>query len=99
MVASGKTVSAIERLARADRQHASRTDDWDSDPWLLNTPTGTIDLRTGQTRPHDRRDLITKMTAVGPGGSLPKVAGIPQSDFRWRPDPHRLHPKGVGLFA
>ena len=34
--------AAIERLARADRQHASQTGDWDRDPWLLNTPTGTI---------------------------------------------------------
>ena len=70
--ASAKTISAIERLARADRQHAAQTGDWDLDPWLLNTPTGTIDLRTGQVRPHDRRDLITKMTAVGPGGGCPK---------------------------
>jgi putative DNA primase/helicase len=70
-VASAKTVSAIERLARADRQHASRTDDWDSDPWLLNTPAGTIDLRTGQVRPHDRKDLVTKTTAVGPQGDCP----------------------------
>lgn len=66
IVASAKTISAIERLARADRKHASRTDDWDTDPWLLNTPTGIIDLRSGQARLHDRRDLITKMTAVGP---------------------------------
>ena len=33
---------------------------WDRDPWLLNSPTGTIDLKTGQVRPHQRRDLITK---------------------------------------
>jgi putative DNA primase/helicase len=71
-VASAKTVSAIERLARADRRHASQTGDWDRDPWLLNTPTGTIDLKTGQLRPHHRQDLITKMTAVGPGEACPK---------------------------
>ncbi len=70
-VASSKTVSAIERLARADRQHAAKTGDWDTDPWLLNTPDGTVDLRTGQLRPHNRRDRITKMTAVGPGGECP----------------------------
>ena len=72
VVASAKTVSAIERLARADRQHASQTGDWDRDPWLLNTPTGTIDLKTGQVRPHHRQDLITKMTTVGPGETCPK---------------------------
>jgi putative DNA primase/helicase len=71
VVASAKTVSAIERLARAHCQHAQRTEDWDRDPWLLNTPTGTVDLKTGQTRPHDRKDLITKTTAAGPDGACP----------------------------
>lgn len=70
-VASAKTVAAIERLARADRRHAKRAEDWDVDPWLLNTPDGTVDLRTGRLRAHDRADLITKMTAVGPGGACP----------------------------
>jgi len=70
-VASAKTVAAIERLARADRRHASVTDDWDADPWLLNTPGGTIDLSTGRMRAHARADRITKITAVAPGGACP----------------------------
>ncbi len=70
-VASAKTVTAIERLARADRRHASITEDWDADPWLLNTPGGTVDLQTGQTRAHARTDRITKITAVAPGGECP----------------------------
>lgn len=70
-IASAKTVSAIERLARADRRHATRTQDWDANEWLLNTPGGTVDLATGQLRPHDRADLITKITSVAPGGDCP----------------------------
>lgn len=70
-VASLRTVNAIERLARADRRHVSTTDDWDCDPWLLNTPSGTVDLRTGKLRPHDPADRITKITAVAPGGECP----------------------------
>ncbi len=31
---------------------------------LLNTPSATIDLRTGAPRPHRREDLITKVTGV-----------------------------------
>ena len=30
------------------------TEEWDVDPWLLNTPKGVVDLRTGKcdrTRP------------------------------------------------
>lgn len=67
-VASAKTVAAIERLARADRRHASVTDEWDADPWLLNTPGGTVDLQTGKLRAHARADRISKITAVAPGG-------------------------------
>ena len=36
----------------------------DADPWLYNTATGTIDLRTGRRAKHDPRDLLTKMTPV-----------------------------------
>jgi putative DNA primase/helicase len=70
-VASAKTVNAIVGLARADRRHATRTEDWDADPWALNTPGGTVDLRTGKLRAHERDDLITKITAVAPGGDCP----------------------------
>ena len=31
------------------------------DPWLLNAMNGTIDLRTGVLRPHDREELITML--------------------------------------
>ena len=43
-LASAKTVSAIERLAKSDRRIAATIDQWDADPWLLNTPDGVIDL-------------------------------------------------------
>jgi putative DNA primase/helicase len=70
-IASAKTVSAIERLARADRKHAATVNIWDVDPWLLNTPGGIVDLRTGAKLPHDRTKYITKITAVAPGGECP----------------------------
>lgn len=41
-------------------------DYWDPDPWLLGTPGGTIDLRTGELRKSDPNDAITKLTAVAP---------------------------------
>jgi len=43
-------------------------DSLDADPFLLNTPAGTLDLREGLSslRPHDPRDLITKITAFAP---------------------------------
>ena len=66
------TVAAIERLARSDRRHARRAEDFDADAWALNTPAGVIDLRSGAMRPHQRGDLFTKVTAVSPGGACPR---------------------------
>lgn len=70
-VASAKTVAAVEKLARADRRHAAVVSQWDADPWLLNTPGGVVDLKTGKLRPHRADDHITKMAAVAPGGQCP----------------------------
>src|SRR5262249_28248097 len=46
LIASAKTVGAVERLAQADRRIAATIDQWDADPWALNTPSGIVDLRT-----------------------------------------------------
>jgi putative DNA primase/helicase len=64
---SAATVGAIVTLARADRAHARTPEAFDQDPWLLNTPAGTVELRTGALRPHRRADGLTKVTAVAPG--------------------------------
>jgi phage/plasmid-associated DNA primase len=44
VLASAKTVAAVERLARSDRRVIAGTDQWDGDPFLLATPNGTVDL-------------------------------------------------------
>jgi putative DNA primase/helicase len=66
-IRSAPTVMAVERLARADRRHAAEVKQWDADPWLLNTPDGIVDLRTGRVHPARRENYMTKITAVGPG--------------------------------
>jgi putative DNA primase/helicase len=70
-IASAKAVAAVVTLARADRRLAATVDQWDADPWLLNTLDGAIDLRTGGACPHEPREYMTKFTAVGPGGDCP----------------------------
>lgn len=65
---SAKTVAAVVKLACADRAHARVTEDFDADPWLLNSPGGTVHLLHGDIREHRRADYITKTTAVAPGG-------------------------------
>jgi putative DNA primase/helicase len=37
---------------------------FDPDPFLLNCANGTVDLRTGELRPHRREDLITRLCPV-----------------------------------
>jgi putative DNA primase/helicase len=71
-VASAKTVAAAERLARADKRLAANSDQWDANPWLLNTPEGIIDLCTGKRRPARIDDYATKITAVAAGGECPR---------------------------
>jgi D5 N terminal like len=70
-LASAKTVAAVERLAKADRRLAATAEQWDSNPWLLNTPGGVIDLRTGVRRGHRPCDYLTQITAVTPEGRCP----------------------------
>lgn len=65
-IKSAATINAIVSLARVDRAHARVTEDFDADPWLLNTPASTIDLRTGAMRPHRRQDGLTKITPIAP---------------------------------
>lgn len=70
-LASAKTVAAVERLAKSDRRLAATMDQWDRNPTILNTPEGVVDLTTGKLRQHCADDYLTRMTAVGPGGSCP----------------------------
>ena len=70
-IASASTVAAVERLARADRRHAATSEEWDRDPWALNTLGGVVDLRTGSRREHDRTDRMTRMAGALPDGGCP----------------------------
>lgn len=60
------TVAAVERFAQADRALAVTNHLWDKDLFLLGTPGGTVDLRTGVLRPARQEDFITKITSVTP---------------------------------
>jgi putative DNA primase/helicase len=69
---SASTIAAAERLARSDQRFARRSDDFDADPWALNTVAGVVDLRNGKLRQHRRDDLFTKATSVAPYGDCPR---------------------------
>ncbi len=67
-VAAGKAAFAagVERFAQADRAFAVTSTAWDADPWLLGTPGGTVDLRTGELRRASPADHISRSVAVAP---------------------------------
>ena len=48
-------------------------EDFDADPWAFNAANGTVDLRTGELRPHDPGDLISKVSpaAYDPDAECP----------------------------
>lgn len=63
---------AVVDLVKVHPKIASDTTAWDRDPWLLNTPDGIVDLRTGALGPHRPGAGLTKITAVSPGGRCSK---------------------------
>lgn len=65
-VAAMRTVNAVRDLARSDPRIATGVSEWDADPYLLGTPAGVIDLRTGATVPAEKGQLISKSVSVGP---------------------------------
>lgn len=65
-IESNKTIRGVESIAASHGAIALTNDCWDSDPWLLGTPGGTVDLRTGKMMRATPDRLITKLTAVAP---------------------------------
>ncbi len=55
-------IGGVLDLAAALVPFAHTVADLDADPYLLNTANGTLDLRTGEHRPHEPADRCTKVT-------------------------------------
>ncbi|WP_281648155.1 phage/plasmid primase, P4 family [Parendozoicomonas sp. Alg238-R29] len=70
-LASNSTIQNVVKLARSAPCHATVTEDWDGDPWLLNTPGGVVDLKTGRLSDHNREDMMTRITTAAPEGECP----------------------------
>ena len=71
-IANAKTRAAVVTLAGEDSRLVVTIDQWDKDPWVINTPGGVVDLRTGKLREHRADDYMTKITAASPGGDCPR---------------------------
>ncbi|MBM4041585.1 MAG: hypothetical protein FJ290_24050 [Planctomycetes bacterium] len=55
---------AALKVAETEQAVAVGADGFDCDPWAFNCLNGTLDLRTGELRPHDRADMLTKLAPV-----------------------------------
>jgi putative DNA primase/helicase len=56
----------VERFAQADRAFAITSAVWDRDLYLLGTPSGVVDLRTGELVAPRRDHFISKSSGVVP---------------------------------
>lgn len=61
---SAQRINAMLAMASTEPAIAATPADFDADPWVLNASNGTIDLRTGEIRPHRREDMLTLYTPV-----------------------------------
>ncbi|CAN94225.1 phage-related protein [Sorangium cellulosum So ce56] len=70
---SARGIDAMLRLAETEPIVRAEPGDFDADPWLLNCRNGVLDLRTGELRDHDRRDMMRRIVPVAfdPDAELP----------------------------
>jgi putative DNA primase/helicase len=61
---SSGAIAAMIRLARGAPGILIAHEELDANPDILNCRNGTVDLRTGELRPHDPADLCTKQSPV-----------------------------------
>lgn len=61
---SRQRLESMAKLAAGEGKIPVLFDELDRDGWLLNCPNGTVDLRSGELRGHDRADLITQLCPV-----------------------------------
>lgn len=61
---SHKALTSMIELAKTEPGVSSRTTDYDLDPFLFNCANGTMDLKTGELRPHRRDDMLMHQSPV-----------------------------------
>lgn len=65
-ISSGPTMRNVTDFIRSNRSIAVSADTLDHDRWVLNTPAGLVNLRTGELGAPDPDALCTKLTNASP---------------------------------
>lgn len=83
---------AMISLAGTDPDVVVSVEQLDSHPFLLACRNGTVDLRSGQLRPANPDDLLTRGVDIDYDAEarLEPLGVLPRSDFRGRRGPGRL---------
>jgi putative DNA primase/helicase len=71
-----RRIKAAVSLAQSELGVPVVNEQLDRDPWLLNVENGTLDLRSGVLRTHDRDDLITKLVPIAYDPAAPAPTWI-----------------------
>ncbi|NJC06532.1 putative DNA primase/helicase [Sphingomonas kaistensis] len=72
-VCKASVARGAESFAQADPTHATTSEIWDNDPWVIGTPKGTLNLRTGKMHQPRPEDFITKLTGCAPDSREPTL--------------------------
>lgn len=72
--AKSEAVSRVDAMVKLCRSEVPvLPEQFDQHPMLLNCPNGTIDLMTGQLRPHRREDYLTKLCPTNYNPDAPSI--------------------------
>jgi putative DNA primase/helicase len=68
---TAQRASNVRKILESDRNIALSASSLDTDSWIVNTPAGIINLRSGTVSPNDAGSLCSKITATGPSSEPP----------------------------
>ena len=71
-ISSRRVFNSVAEIAKCDRRHVVKREQFDADPWVLNTPQGILDLRTGDLRPAKRTEWCMKSAVCAPDPEMEK---------------------------
>lgn len=91
-------IMAMVSLAESESGIPISPNELDTNPYLLNCLNGTIDLKTGDLKPHDPKNFITKIIRVeyDPAAQCPQWLEFLETIFTWNYDLIQFIQRAIG---